>query len=401
MSEVKTNQPVKQEGEFKLKTKKKTPRKLNETKDNITKVNVNPKEPLIELEPEVKKVVISKKQENAIQAQETNDSNVVVEESKDSGNSEGVVEEVRATEEKLEESPIQLVEENKEVVTEEEVKQPKVVEKKLPENIEKLVAFMEETGGTIEDYTRLNADYSSIDDVTLLKEYYKKNKPYLDNSDVDLLLEDFIFDEEVDEEKDIRKKKLAFKEEVAKAKNFLEETKSKYYDEIKLRPGVTQEQQKAMDFFNRYNKEQEQAKQQHQMFRQNTEKLFNDDFKGFDISVGEKKYKYNIQNKDKVPENQSNITNLVKKFLDDKGNVKDVAGYHKAMYAAENVDRIASHFYEQGKADAVKDVVNKSKNLSDTKARSQQGEVFLNGFKVKAISGADATKLKIKTRKFN
>ena len=401
MSEVKTNQPVKQEGEFKLKTKKKTPRKLNETKDNITKVNVNPKEPLIELEPEVKKVVISKKQENAIQAQETNDSNVVVEESKDSGNSEGVVEEVRATEEKLEESPIQLVEENKEVVTEEEVKQPKVVEKKLPENIEKLVAFMEETGGTIEDYTRLNADYSSIDDVTLLKEYYKKNKPYLDNSDVDLLLEDFIFDEEVDEEKDIRKKKLAFKEEVAKAKNFLEATKSKYYDEIKLRPGVTQEQQKAMDFFNRYNKEQEQAKQQHQMFRQNTEKLFNDDFKGFDISVGEKKYKYNIQNKDKVAENQSNITNLVKKFLDDKGNVKDVAGYHKAMYAAENVDRIASHFYEQGKADAVKDVVNKSKNLSDTKARSQQGEVFLNGFKVKAISGADATKLKIKTRKFN
>ena len=402
MSEVKTNEPVKQEGDFKLKTRKKrTPKKLTETKDNITKVNINPKEPLVELEPEVKKVVIPKQEENAVQAQETNDSDVVVEESKDSSNSEGVVEEVRTTEEKVEESPIQLVEEKEEVVAQEEVKQPEVVEKKLPENIEKLVAFMEETGGTIEDYTRLNADYSSIDDVTLLKEYYKKNKPYLDNSDVDLLLEDFIFDEEVDEEKDIRKKKLAFKEEVAKAKNFLEETKSKYYDEIKLRPGVTQEQQKAMDFFNRYNKEQEQAKQQHQMFRQNTEKLFNDDFKGFDINVGEKKYKYNIQNKDKVAENQSNITNLVKKFLDDKGNVKDVAGYHKAMYAAENVDRIASHFYEQGKADAVKDVVNKSKNLSDTKARSQQGEVFLNGFKVKAISGADATKLKIKTRKFN
>ena len=401
MSEVKTNEPVKQEGDFKLKTKKKTPKKLNETKDNITKVNVNPKEPLVEIEPEIKKVVIPKQEENAVQTQETNDSNVIVEESKDSSNSEGVVEEIRATEEKVEESPIQLVQEKEEVVVQEEVKQPEVVEKKLPENIEKLIAFMEETGGTIEDYTRLNADYSSIDDVTLLKEYYKKNKPYLDNSDVDLLLEDFIFDEEIDEEKDIRKKKLAFKEEVAKAKNFLEETKSKYYDEIKLRPGVTQEQQKAMDFFNRYNKQQEQAEQQHQLFKQNTKKLFSDDFKGFDISVGEKKYKYNIQNKDKVAENQSNITNLVGKFLDESGNVKDVAGYHKAMYAAENVDRIAAHFYEQGKADAVKDVVNKSKNLSDTKARSQQGEVFLNGFKVKAISGADSTKLKIKTRKFN
>ena len=168
-----------------------------------------------------------------------------------------------------------------------------------------------------------------------------------------------------------------------------------------MRPGVTQEQQKAMDFFNRYNKEQEQAEQQHKMFKDSTKKLFSDDFKGFDISVGEKKYKYNIQNKDKVAENQSDITNLVGKFLDESGNVKDVNGYHKAIYAAENVDKIASHFYEQGKADAVKEVVNKSKNLSDTKARTSQGDVFINGFKVKAISGADSTKLKIKTKKFN
>jgi len=168
-----------------------------------------------------------------------------------------------------------------------------------------------------------------------------------------------------------------------------------------LRPGVTQEQQKAMDFFNRYNKEQKQAEQQHQAFKDNTKKLFSDDFKGFDISVGEKKYKYNIQNKDKVAESQSNITNLVGKFLNEKGDVIDHAGYHKAIYAAENVDKIAAHFYEQGKADAVKDVVNKSKNLSDTKARTSQGDVFLNGFKVRAISGADSTKLKIKTKKFN
>jgi hypothetical protein len=398
MSEVKTNEPVKQEGDFKLKTKKQTPKKLNKTsKEEPVKVNL--KEPLVELEPDVKKVVIPKQEEDAVQAQETNDSNDAVEESKDSSNSEGVVEEVRTTEEKVEESPIQLVEEEETVV--EEVKQPEVVEKKLPENIEKLVAFMEETGGTIEDYARLNADYSNVDDKTLLKEYYKKNKPYLDNSDVELLLEDFDYDEDVDEERDIRKKKLAFKEEVAKAKNFLEETKSKYYDEIKLRPGVTQEQQKAMDFFNRYNKEQQQAEQQHQMFKDNTKKLFSDDFKGFDIKVGEKTYKYNIQNKDKVAENQSNINNLIGKFLDSNGNVSDTRGYHKAMYAAENVDKIAAHFYEQGKADAVKDVVNKSKNLSDTKARSTQGDVFIGGFKVKAISGADSTKLKIKTKKFN
>ena len=402
MSEVKTNEPVKQEGEFKLKTKKKTPKKLTQTEDNVTKINVNPKEPLVELESNVTKVEIKKEEQDAIQVGETKE--VSVEEP--SGDSTAVGEPVQESNETTEGfSPIQEVTEAEVKQVEAEVKEAirdeKVLGKPLPENIEKLVAFMEETGGTIEDYTRLNADYSNVDDKTLLKEYYKKNKPYLDNSDVELLLEDFDYDEDIDEERDIRKKKLAFKEEVAKAKNFLEETKSKYYDEIKLRPGVTQEQQKAMDFFNRYNKEQKQAEQQHQMFKDNTKKLFSDDFKGFDINVGEKKYKYNIQNVDKVAESQSNITNLVGKFLDENGNVQDVNGYHKAIYAAENVDKIAAHFYEQGKADAVKDVVNKSKNLSDTKARTSQGDVFLNGFKVRAISGADSTKLKIKTKKFN
>jgi hypothetical protein len=399
MSEVKTNEPVKQEGEFKLK--KKTPKKLTNVSEEPVKVNI--KEPLIELEPEVKKVVIPKKEEeDAIQVGETKE--VSVEEP--SGDSAEVGEPVQESNEDVEGfSPIKEVTETEVKQVEAEVKEAlrdeKVLGKQLPENIEKLVSFMEETGGTIEDYTRLNADYSQVDDVTLLKEYYKKEKPYLEGEDIDMLLEDFIIDEDIDEDRDARKKKIAFKEEVAKAKSYLEETKSKYYDEIKLRPGVTQDQQKAMDFFNRYNKQQEQAEQQHAQFKENTKKHFNDNFEGFDIKVGEKSYKYNIQNRDKVAESQSNINNLVGKFLDSDGNVKDTKGYHKAMYAADNVDKIAAHFYEQGKADAVKEVVNSSKNLSSTKARSTQGEVFLNGFKVKAISGADSTKLRIKTKKFN
>ena len=384
MSEVKQEEPVKQEGEFKLK--KKTPKKLTKTSDEPVRVNI--KEPLVELEPEVKKVVIPKEQEEVIQIGEIKDSPVekpIV----------SVVEDVK------EFTPIKEVEVAKvEAEVKEALRDEKVLGKQLPENIEKLVSFMEDTGGTIEDYTRLNADYSSVDDKTLLKEYYKKNKPYLDNSDVELLLEDFDYDEDLDEDRDIRKKKLAFKEEVAKAKGFLEETKVKYYDEIKLRSNVNPDTQKATDFFNRYNKQQEVAEQQHKRFQESTKQLFNDNFEGFDIKVGDKSYKYNIQNRDKVAENQSNINNLVGKFLDSDGNVSDTIGYHKAMYAADNVDKIASHFYEQGKADAVKDVMNKSKNLSDTKARSSQGDVFLNGFKVKAISGADSTKLKIKTKRF-
>ena len=393
MSEVKTNEPVKQEGEFKIK--KKTPKKLTTPSSEPVKVNI--KEPLVEVPAEVTKVVIPK--EDAIQIGETKE--VLVEEP--SGDSIKVGEQVQEPVEDAKEfTPIKEVEVAKvEAEVKEALRDEKVLGKQLPENIEKLVNFMEETGGTIEDYTRLNADYSSVDEKTLLKEYYKKNKPYLDNSDVELLLEDFDYDEDLDEDRDIRKKKLAFKEEVAKAKGFLEETKNKYYDEIKLRSNVNPDTQKATDFFNRYNKQQEAAKQQHEQFQESTKQLFNDDFEGFDIKVGDKNYKYNIQNRDKVAENQSNINNLVGKFLDSDGNVSDTKGYHKAMYAADNVDKIASHFYEQGKADAVKDVMNKSKNLSDTKARSQQGDVFVNGFKVKAISGSDSTKLKIKTKKFN
>jgi hypothetical protein len=403
MSEIKTNEPVKQEGDFKVKSKPTKPKQLGNVDQEITKVNL--KEPLIEIPNEVTKVTIPneavKKEENAIQIGETKE--VSVEEP--SGDSTEVGEPIQESNETTEGfSPI------KEVTQEEVEKEKENIQEKheevenvnLPENIEKLVDFMNDTGGTVEDYVRLNADYTQVDDGTLLKEYYKQTKPHLDAEEIDFIMEDkFHFDTEIDEERDVKKKKLAKKEEIAKAKNFLEETKKKYYDEIKLRPGVTQDQQKAMDFFNRYNQQQEQAEQQHQVFKENTQKLFTNDFEGFDISVGEKKYKYNIKDVDVVAENQSNINNLVKKFLDSEGNVSDAKGYHKAIYAAENVDRIATHFYEQGKADAVKDVVNKSKNLSSTKARTQQGEVFVNGFKVKSVSGADSSKLKIKKRKFN
>ncbi len=392
---------VKQEGEFKLKSKKKkTPKKLSKSNE-VTKVDLTKPEAQGEVIPDVIKVEIPK--EDAVQTQETDDSNVIVEEPKDSGDSKVVVEEIRTTEETVE-SPIEIIEEVGEVEKElkEAIRDEKVLGKQLPENVEKLVSFMEETGGSVEDYVRLNADYSSVDDTTLLKEYYKKEKPYLDSSDIDLLLEDFQYDEDLDEDRNIRKKKLAFKEEVAKAKNFLESTKEKYYADIKLKSNVNPEAQKAMDFFNRYNKQQEQAEENRKVFQENTKNLFTNDFEGFDISVGEKKYRYKIQNADGIADKQSDINNLIGKFLDKNGSVSDYKGYHKAMYAAENVDRIAAHFYEQGKADAVKGVIDNSKNLSDKAARSSSnGDVFLNGFKVKAISGADSTKLKVKTKKFN
>jgi len=404
MSEVKTNEEVKQEGDFSLKAKK--PKQLGDTKQEIHKVNI--KEPSAELPTDITKVVIPKDalktEDNAVQKQEA-ESPVLLEEQPKLGLQEvgqgdkdtiaDVVTEFTPLQEVTEEEVKQVTKEAQEAVRDE-----KVLGRKLPENVEKLVSFMEDTGGTVEDYVRLNADYSTVDERSLIKEYYKKTKPYLESEDLDLILEDYDYDEDIDEDRDIRKKKIAFKEEVAKAKNFLEETKSKYYDEIKLRPGVTQDQQKATDFFNRFNKEQDAAKQQHSEFKSNTNKYFSDEFKGFDFNVGEKKFRYGVQDSSKIANDQSDIKNFVGKFLDKKGNLSDTKGYHKALYMASNADSIVSHFYEQGKADAVRDVVNKSKNISGNPRTTQASSGFVNGLKVKSISGYDSSKLSIKTKKF-
>tara|TARA_R110001632_G_scaffold83011_2_gene184005 strand:+ start:1164 stop:2336 length:1173 start_codon:yes stop_codon:yes gene_type:complete len=390
MSEI-----VKQEGDFKLKKKKPAMKKLNDTQ-GVTKVNLT-----------------QKKEEDAIQEQSTDESVLRTEQPEMElqevveGNSEqkdapiedvkeepSVIQEI--TEEEVAEETQKLTDEVKEAVVE-----AKETGRALPENIEKLVSFMEETGGNIDDYVRLNADYTNVNESILLREYYKKTKPHLDQEEIEFIMEDsFSYDEDVDEERDVRKKKLAFKEEAAKAKNYLETLKSKYYEEIKLRPGMTQEQQKATDFFSRYNEEQDIAAQQHERFKADTKQLLNDDFKGFDFNLGEKKFRYGVQNPSQVAESQSNINNLIKKFLDNKGNVSDTKGYHKAMYAAANADKIATHFYEQGKADAVKEVISNSKNPSTATRQQAAGDVFINGLKVRAISGVDSSKLKIKTKKF-
>ena len=405
MSETKTNEPVKQEGDFSLKGKSKKPKQLSKQNNEITKVSL--KEPLVNLEPDITKIVIPKeetKEENdAIQEQST-ESGVLLAEQPEVGLQEVGQEDEQSIEDDKTQLPIQEVtnEEKQEIskVVKEAVRDEKILGKPLPENIEKLVSFMEETGGTIDDYVRLNTDYSSVNEDALIKEYYKKTKPYLESEDIDLMLEDYTYDEELDEDRDIRKKKIAYKEEVAKAKNFLEETKSKYYDEIKLRPGVTQEQQKAMDFFNRYNEDQETANRQHEDFKSQTDNYFNNEFKGFEFNVSGKKFRYGVQDPSKVAKDQSNINNFVGKFLNKEGKVTDAKGYHKALFMASNADTIINHFYEQGKSDATKDIISKSKNPSTQPRQAQQGE-FINGLKVRSISGQDSSRLKIKTKKFN
>ena len=289
------------------------------------------------------------------------------------------------------------------VVAEEAIKESVETGKPLPDNIEKLMSFMEDTGGDLNDYVNLNKDYSEMDNLTLLKEYYKESKPHLDDDEIGFLMEDnFSFNEDVDDDREIRKKKIALKEQVADAKSHLDGLKSKYYEDIKMGSKLTSEQQKAIDFFDRYNKEEagnkEIVKKQKSNFLNKTDKVFNDKFKGFEYNVGEKKFRFNVNNANEVKETQGDINNFVKKFLNKDGEVSDAKGYHKSLYTAMNADAVAKHFYEQGQADAMKDSVANAKNIDMSPRQSHGGEINAGGMKVKVL-GDDSASFKFKINK--
>jgi len=316
---------------------------------------------------------------------------------------EGETQETPVLEEIIEESTEEKVAEVEEQI-EEAVAEAEATGKPLPENIQKLMNFMEETGGDLNDYVKLNQDYSKLDNQDLLYEYYRQTKPHLNAEEINFLMEDsFSYDEENDEDKDIRRKKLALKEQVASARAHLEGQKSRYYEEIKAGSKLTPEQQKAMDFFNRYNKESEEnkkiAEKQTSTFLNKTSNVFNDKFKGFEYNVGDKKYRFNVNNAKEVKETQSDINNFVKKFLNENNEMSDAAGYHKGLYTAMNADAIARHFYEQGKADAMKDSVAKAKNVN-MNPRQAHGQISADGIKVKVLGDTSSDfKFKIKNNK--
>jgi len=307
-----------------------------------------------------------------------------------------VLEEI--TDEEVQEKTEELTEEVKEAV--EEQKETGV---ELPENIQKVVEFMEETGGSLEDYVRLNQDYSKLDDNSLLLDYYKQTKPHLSSDEINFLIEDtFLYDEDVDDERDIKRKKLAFKEQVANARSHLDGQKSKYYKEIKAGSKLTPEQQKAMDFFNRYNKESENntkiAERQKLTFQKKTEDVFSNEFKGFEYNVGDKRYRFNVKDAEKIKDTQSDINNFIGKFLNKDNEMSDAKGYHKSLFTAMNPDAIANHFYQQGKADALKDTVAKSKNIDMNARQGLVNSSQSDGLRFKVL-GDNSSKLKFKVKK--
>ena len=362
--------------------------------DSVVKVDLsNPPKPVEENVQPTDNTETEKVQEEVVE--ETTNKEEVVEQSTEENTETPILEEI------TEEDSTEVEEIAGEA--EEAIKENLETGEPLPENIQKLVDFMEETGGDLSDYVKLNQDYSKLDDQNLLYEYYKQTKPHLTNEEINFLMEDsFSYNEEEDEERDIRRKKLALKEQVANARAHLDGQKSKYYEEIKAGSKLTNEQQKAVDFFNRYNKEseatQKTVKKNSEIFTQKTNKVFNDKFKGFEYNVGDKKYRFNVNNADEIKTTQSDLNNLVQKFLDKNNQMSDAKGYHKSLFTAMNADAVAKHFYEQGKADAMKNSVAKAKNVN-MNPRQSHGEVEAGGMKFKVL-GESSSGLKFKNNKF-
>jgi len=370
----KTNQD---DGVIKVNLDKPPTPKENETTEEVTKDNADDNR-VVEL---VKDADTTEKQEEVQPEAETQETPVLEE----------------ITEEEVKEETEELASEVEEAVAE-----AQETGKAIPENLQKVVDFMEETGGTLEDYVRLNQDYSSYDDMTVLREYYKQTKSHLTDDEISFLMEDsFSYDDDVDEEREVKKKKIALKEQVANAKSHLDGQKSKYYEEIKAGSRLTTEQQKAVNFFNRYNKESEEtnkiAEKQTNTFKLKTKEVFNDKFKGFEYNVGDKRYRFNVKNANEVKETQGDINNFVKKFLNKNNEMSDAKGYHKSLFTAMNPDAIANHFYEQGKADAMKDSVAKAKNVSMDPRQSFSND-NTSGPKVRVLNDDTSPTFKFKIK---
>ena len=383
-------------GKIKVKAKKEKQPSGNETKGNVTKVEAKMKKNAEVIEQSVTKVDLSKPPtpkesdvDGGVVTASTENTDIPQEQDV------AVLEEI-TNEEKVEE-----VAEAVEVAVARSIQ----TGNPLPENIEKLVSFMEETGGDIMDYVTLNQNYDDLDNHTLLREYYKSTKSHLSEEEVDFVMEDkFAFDEDIDDERDIKRKKLAMKEQVAQAKQHLESVKSKYYEDIKSGSKLTVEQQEAIEFFTKHNEESEQnyelSKKQASIFEDKTNKVFNDKFKGFEYNVGEKKFRFNVKDTSKLKETQGDINNFIRKFLTKDNTIDDAQGYHKGLFTAMNPDQVASHFYEQGKADALRDSIAKSKNVSMDPRQSHQENVNTSGFSARVLNQESDFKFKIKNNKF-
>lgn len=274
--------------------------------------------------------------------------------------------------------------------------------KTLPEDVEKYLQYRKETGRSFGDFAELQRDWSAVSDEQVIRDYYKQTKPHLDGGDVEHILnEQFSYDSEIDDEKEVRGKKIAYKEALYQARQHFENLKEKYKAPLESNPAdLPEDYKEAFSFYNEYkqNTDQETKLQQEraEVFTKKTDSFFNDEFKGFEFNVGEKKYVFKPGDVSETKKKQSDIGNYISKHLDENGMLKDAAAYHKSQFSALNPDAIAKYFYEQGKADATDGIVKETKNIDMTVRDNKVSEA--GGTKFRVVESGDEFSFKIRKR---
>jgi hypothetical protein len=274
----------------------------------------------------------------------------------------------------------------------------------LPEDVSAYLKYKKETGRGFEDFLKLNKDYNSIDDYSLLKDYLSATQNGLDEEDIETLMDDYRFDEDVDDDSTIKKIKITRKKAVAEAKKFFNEQKEKYKIPLESRglsvsESEIQELEAYRQYINQSKTIEEENERKRNWFSKKTEELFSDGFKGFEFSINDKTFSFTPGDANELKKSHSNPANFINKFLDDNGLIKDSVGYHKSLAIAMNPDKFAKYFYEQGIADATDDVMRKTKNINMSERKMPEVAKINGGVQVKSVNPDSGRKLKIRSIK--
>jgi len=293
---------------------------------------------------------------------------------------------------------------NKDINSVEDLFQEREASQEIPEDVSAYLEYRQKTGRGYEDYLKLNRDFDAIDDNDLLREYFSATEDGLDKDDIEVLMEDFSFDEELDEENQVKKTKLAKKKAVAKAKKFFNEQKEMFKQPLESSTvGFSESERQELDSYKQYleqaKSQEEEAARRRDWFINKSNDLFSDDFKGFDFTLGDKELTYNPTSKiDELKQSQLDSSNFIKKFSNEEGLITDVHGYHRALAIAMNPERFAKFFYEQGKSEATEDVTKKIKNINMSERRAPE-VTNKGGFQVRTMNQDSGRGLKIRSKK--
>ena len=311
-----------------------------------------------------------------------------------------------ATEELKEEDVLSYIGKryNKQISSFEELMSERQSAEQLPDDVAAYMKFKKETGRGFEDFLKINKNYESMDEDSILKEYLHATQEGLDSDDIQTLMEEYKYDEDIDDESKVKKTKIAKKRIIADAKKFFTEQKEKYKLPLESRgPAISDEEKEEFEEYRQYMQKartvEEETNRKRQWFDQKTDEVFNGEFKGFEFNVNDQKFKFSPGDAAELKKVQSTPANFINKFLDENGLMKDAAGYHRSLAIAMNPDKFAKHFYEQGLADATDDVTRKIKNVNMSERRAPEVTSTNSGFQVKAVNPDSGRKLKIRSAK--